>query len=93
MRASTQLALPLGDERCLEETFARARAVVERLGELERALDVLARGLAVALAPVAARAPREDLGAQQVARQPRALGELQRLVEAAPIAVEMLESL
>jgi hypothetical protein len=35
------------------------RSVVERLRELERALDVLARGLEIALAAVAARAPAE----------------------------------
>ena len=57
--------------------------VVESLGELERALDVLARGLEVALAAVAAGAPAEDVRAQQVARHPRALGERQRLVEEA----------
>ena len=50
--------------------MARGRAVVQALGQLERALDVLARGLPVALAAAAAGAPREHARAQQVARQP-----------------------
>jgi hypothetical protein len=56
-------------------------AVVERLRELERALRVLARTFEVTLAPVAPRAPREDLRAELVAREPRPLGEHERLVQ------------
>src|SRR3954447_23852835 len=55
--------------------------VFEPVGELERALDVLARGLEVTLAAPAPRAPVEDLRPQQVARQAGALGELESLVE------------
>ncbi len=61
--------------------FAIARRSPSPFGELERALDVLARGDVVALATVRTRAPAEDVGAQQVAREPGALGELERLVE------------
>ena len=57
--------------------------VVEPLGELERALDVLARGLVVALAAPAAGAPVEDLRAEQVAREPERSASCERLVEAA----------
>ena len=48
---------------------------------LERAGDVVARGLVVALAPVAARAPREHVRAQEVGRKRRAVGQRQRLGE------------
>ena len=75
------VAHALGDERGLEVDVRHRAVVVERLRQLERALDVLARGLEVALAAVAAGAPAEDLGAKQVARQLRALGELERLAE------------
>ena len=44
-------------------------------------LDVLARRLEVALAAAAARAPAEDVGPEQVAREARAVGERERLVE------------
>src|SRR5437867_4501708 len=57
--------------------------VVQRLRQLERALDVLAGRLEVALAPVAARAPPEDLGAEEIAGKTRLLGELQSLAEQA----------
>ena len=67
------VAVALGEERRLEVRGAERTRVLERLGELERALDVLARGLVVALAAVAARAPREDVQAQLVGRQARAL--------------------
>src|SRR5579862_483018 len=43
------LPVALGDERGLEVRLAEGARVVERLGELERALDVLARGFEVAL--------------------------------------------
>ncbi len=42
-------------------TSALRRSVADRLAELERAVDVLARRLPVALAPVAARAPLVDV--------------------------------
>src|SRR5213075_1369392 len=45
---------------------------------LECPLDVLAGRLPVALASVAARAPVEDVAAELVAGQARAIGELQR---------------
>ncbi len=53
--------------------------VAEPFGELERPLDVLARSLVVPLAPVAPRAPLEDVRAQPVTRKARALGYLERL--------------
>src|SRR5207247_8797200 len=49
----------------------------------ERALDVLARRVEVALAAVAPRAPAEDLGAKQVTRKVRDLCELKSLAEEA----------
>ena len=70
------MTLALGDERGLDVHVGRGLAVVERLRQLERALDVLLRGLEVALAPVAARAVGEDVRAEDVARQLRALGEV-----------------
>ena len=57
------VAVALGEQRRLEVGLAERPRVVHRLGELERALDVLARGLEVALPAVAARAPREDVRA------------------------------
>ena len=54
---------------------------MHRLGQLERALDVLARSLVVALAAVAPRAPGEDVQPQLVGREPGALRERERLVE------------
>ena len=44
----------LGDERGLEVDVGHRAVVVQRLRELQRALDVLARGLEVTLAAVAA---------------------------------------
>src|SRR5213592_4501124 len=58
---------PLADKRSLEERIRGLPRIVERLCELERALDVLARCFEIALAPIAARAPAEDVGAQTVA--------------------------
>ena len=75
------VALAIGDERSLEVRDADRARVVDALRELERALDVVARGLVVALPAPAARAPREDVGLQRVARQARALGKRERLVE------------
>ena len=63
------VAVALGEHRRLEVRGAECARILERLGELERALDVLARGLVVALAAVAPRAPREDVQAQLVGRE------------------------
>src|SRR4029450_11814941 len=63
------LALPLGHERRVEVDAGDGAGVVESLRQLERALEILARRLVVALAPVAARAETEDLGAGPVARK------------------------
>ena len=63
------MAHALRDKRGLEVDVRHRAVVVECLRQLERALDVLARGLEVALPAVAAGAPAEDLGAQQVARE------------------------
>src|SRR4029077_1380737 len=49
--------------------------------ELERALDIFARCLVVPLAPVAARAPAEDVRAETVARKLGGLSHGQRLAE------------
>src|SRR3954465_14285709 len=54
------VTVALCEHRRLEVGLTERTCVVHRLGELERALDVLARGLVVPLAPVAARAPRKD---------------------------------
>src|SRR5436309_5374052 len=72
---------PLADKRSLEIGVRGLARIVERLRELERALDVLARCFEVPLAPVAARAPPEDVGAEAVARKLGALGQAQRLIE------------
>src|SRR5947207_15226517 len=70
---------PLADKRSLEVGVRRLSRIVERLSELERTLDVLARCFEVPLASVAARAPAENVGAEAVARKLRALGAAQRL--------------
>ena len=72
---------PLADKRSLEVRVRGLARIIERLGELERALDVFTRCFVVPLAPVAARAPAEDVRAQPVARQLGALSQGQRLVE------------
>jgi len=77
------VAVALRDDRGLEVDVAEGPLVAESLRELERALDVLARPLPVALAAVAARAPREDVRPEQVARHAGPLGERQRLAEEA----------
>src|SRR5215210_6587416 len=77
------LPLALGDERRLEVDTRDGAGVVETFRELERALEILARGLEVALTPVAARAQPQDLGPKAVAGKLRPLGERQRLVEEA----------
>src|SRR5581483_12116284 len=73
--------LALGDERRLEVRPGRGLAVARGLGELERALHVLAGRLPVALAAVAPGAPVEDLAAEPVAGQPGAIRELERRPE------------
>ena len=75
------MSLPLGDERSLEVRVRDRAPVADVLRELERALDVLAGGDVVALKAMAPRAPAEDVGAEQVAREPRLLGERERLVQ------------
>ena len=77
------MALPVRDDRGLEVDVRRRALVVQALGELERALDVLARGLQIAAPAVAARAPGEHVRAQMVRRDLGALGQCQRLVEEA----------
>ena len=83
--------LAVGDHRRLEVRVADRARVGRILGELERALDVLARGLVVALAAPAPRAPREDVRAQRVGRQPGALGERERLVQQAERRLDAVE--
>ena len=61
--------------------MGRGAPVVQALRELERPFDVLARGLPVTLAPVAAGAPAQDVGTKEIAGESRALGEPERLVE------------
>src|SRR5205085_5105182 len=63
------VALAVGDERSLEVRRADRAGIVRILGELERALDVLARGLVIALAAPAAGAPGEDVRAERVGGQ------------------------
>src|SRR6266480_1932808 len=72
---------PLADKRSLEVRVRGFARIVERLRELERALDVLARCFEISLAAVTARAPAEDVRAQTVARKLGALGQRQSLVE------------
>src|SRR6266550_2526759 len=72
---------PLADKRSLEVRVRGLARIVERLRELERALDVLARCFEVSLAAITARAPAEDVRAQTVARKLGALGQRQSLVE------------
>ena len=69
------VALPLRDERGLEVRVRDRRAVAELLRELERALDVVVCGDVVAQPAVTARAPLQDVRAEQVARQTGTLGE------------------
>src|SRR4030095_2996957 len=72
---------PLADKRSLEVRVRGLARIVERLGELERALAVPARCFKFPLRPVAPRAPPEDVGAQAVAGKLGGLSEGQRLVE------------
>src|SRR6185295_3421991 len=71
----------LGDERCLEIVVGDGAPVVQALGELERALDVLARSFPVALAPVTAGAPTESVRAEPIGREAGALGEIECLAQ------------
>src|SRR3989440_6531457 len=75
------VALSVGDDRGLEVDVRGGALVIQALGELERALDILARGFEVTAAPVAARPPGEHVRAKVIRRDLGALGELQRLVE------------
>ena len=75
------VALAVGDERRLEREVRHGAGVLETGCELERALDVLAGRLEIALAPVAARAPVEDRGTQLVAREAGVVRERERLVQ------------
>jgi hypothetical protein len=59
----------------------REAGILHALGELERALDVLAGGLVVALTPVAPRPPVEDPRLQLVGRQLGALSERVCLIQ------------
>ena len=75
------MARALGDERGLKVVVGDRAPVVEALGELECALDVLAGGFPVTLPPVAAGAPAKSVRAQTVGGEARALGEVERLAE------------
>ena len=75
------MALPLRDERRLEVRARDRLAVSELLRELERTLDVVARRDVVAKPATAARAPLQDVGAEKIARELGALGELEGLIE------------
>ena len=74
-------ALPLRDERRLEQRVGDAPYVGGGLGELERSLDVLLRGDPVAVAAVAARAPVEHVRAKPVGEDVVALGQREHVVE------------
>ena len=54
------VALAVGDDRRLEVDVGGRALVVQTLGELERALDVLARSLEVAASAIAPRAPAQE---------------------------------
>ena len=73
--------LPLGDERRLEERIRDPAGVRARLGQLERALDIIRGGNPVAVSPVAARTPMEDVRAQAIPGQFGAFRQNERLVE------------
>src|SRR5215210_3606467 len=75
------VALALREDRGLEVQMRDRLGIPDTLRELERALDVLARSLVVALAAIAAGAPVEDVRDQEVGREARALGQRERLVE------------
>src|SRR6201989_2238762 len=72
------VAFAIGNERSLEVRGTDRAQILDAPGKLECALDVVARRLEVALALPAARAPREDVRLERVARQARPLGEPER---------------
>ena len=61
--------VPLRDQGSLEVDLAKRADVTHRLGKLERARDVVARRFVVALPPVTAGAPGEDVRSQQIRRE------------------------
>ena len=75
------MALAVGDERGLEEGCADRPEILDAAGQLERALDVVARSHEVALPLPAPRAPGKDVGLERIARQPGPVGQSQRLVQ------------
>src|SRR4029077_19869631 len=75
------VAFAVGDERSLEVRSPDRAQILDTTGQLQRALDVVARSLEVALALPAARAPRENVRLERVARKAGPLGEPERLVE------------
>src|SRR5579884_1321986 len=75
------VALAVGDEGSLEVRGPDRAEILDPLGQLESALDVVAGRLEVALALPAARAPREDVRLERVARQAGTLGQRERFVE------------
>src|SRR5207248_3863181 len=75
------VALAIGDQRGLEVGGTDRPEVFHALRKLERALDIVPRSFEVALALPAARAPREDVRLEGVARQAGTLGEGKRFVE------------
>src|SRR5439155_8320745 len=58
------VTLAIGDDRRLEVDVGGRALVVQALGQLECAFDVLARGLQIAASAITARAPRKDVGTQ-----------------------------
>src|SRR5439155_16570280 len=85
------VALPVGDDRSLEVDVRGRALVVQALGELERALDVLPRGLEIPAPSVAARPPGEDVGAKVIRRNLGPLGQLERLIEEAERRLDAVE--
>src|SRR5439155_18585812 len=85
------MALAVGDERRLEICGADRARIVRILRELERALDVFARGLVVALAAPAPRAPGQDVRAKLVGGHPGALCQAERLVQEADGGLDAVE--
>ena len=71
------MTLSLGDERGLEVRIRGRLPVAGGPRQLEGPLDVLTGALPVALAAVAAGTPAENVGAERVGSEPRALRELE----------------
>ena len=81
-RAGAQpLPVPLGDDRSLERDVCHGEGVVDSLGELERALDVFACRGEVALSARTPRTPFQNVRAQPVTRETRAVGQVERLAQ------------